>query len=162
MSSLYDLTGDFLKVMQMAEDGDIDEQTFSDTLESINAEIEVKADGYAKIIKMLDGIAKAIKDEEDRLAKRRKAIENKIELLKRNLEKCMTITGKLNFKTLLFSFRIQKNAPALKLDDIDIHKVPMKFRKQPEIDKAAVKEALKNGIKLKWARLEQSESIRIV
>ena len=51
MSALYELTGFFLELMDMLEDEECDEQCIMDTLESVEYEIEDKADGYAKIIK---------------------------------------------------------------------------------------------------------------
>ena len=50
MATLYELTGEFLQLMNMLEDEDCDEQCIMDTLESVEYEIEDKADGYAKII----------------------------------------------------------------------------------------------------------------
>ena len=54
MANLYELTGDFLTLMDMLEDEECDEQCIMDTLESVEYEIEEKADGYAKIIKSLE------------------------------------------------------------------------------------------------------------
>ena len=54
MAALYELTGEFLQLMDMLEDEECDEQCIMDTLESIEYEIEDKADGYAKIIKSLE------------------------------------------------------------------------------------------------------------
>ena len=50
---LYELTGQFLELLDMLEDEEVDEQVIMDTLESVEYEIEDKADGYAKIIKAL-------------------------------------------------------------------------------------------------------------
>ena len=125
MASLYELTGEYKAVMAMAEDGETDPQVITDTLESIAGEIEVKADGYAKIIKMLDIQAKGIKSEEERLANMRKSLENNIARMKKSLETSMIETGNKKFKTPLFSFNIQKNPPTLVIDDFD--KIPEKF-----------------------------------
>ena len=54
MANIYDLTEEFLKLLDMLEDEEVDEQTILDTLEGVEYEIEVKADGYAKIIKSLE------------------------------------------------------------------------------------------------------------
>ena len=51
MSNLYQLTNNYETVLNMLYDEDVDEQMILDTLESIEGEIEDKADGYAKIIK---------------------------------------------------------------------------------------------------------------
>ena len=53
MATLYELTGQYLDIYLM----DIDDETKADTLESIDwqEQFEQKAEGYAHIIKILDG-----------------------------------------------------------------------------------------------------------
>lgn len=140
---------------------DIDEQTILDTLESLEGEIEDKADNYAKIIISLKADAKAIKDEETRLSDRRKALENKSETLKKNLEGVMRETGKTDFKTALHSFKIQKNPESVIIDDES--KIPYKYliEQQPTINKKAISELLKSGVKVSYAHLKQGEGLRI-
>ena len=46
--SIYELTEDYMNLLAMAEDPDIDEQAFMDTLEGIEGALEDKADGYVK------------------------------------------------------------------------------------------------------------------
>ena len=43
--SLMQLTGDYLELLDMAQDPDVDEKTLMDTFESINGEISHKAGG---------------------------------------------------------------------------------------------------------------------
>ena len=47
MSSIYELTGEYLELMDMLEDEEVDEQTIIDTLEALDGEIENKADNYS-------------------------------------------------------------------------------------------------------------------
>jgi hypothetical protein len=161
MSSLYELTGQFQQVLDMAQDSDFSQEAIRDTLEAIGLEIEDKADGYAKVIKTLEGNVAALKTEESRLADRRKVIENNIKFMKKTLEDSMKTTGKTKFKTLLFGFNIQKNPASLVIDDKN--KVPeeLLIPQEPTIDNAAIKELLKNGAVLEYAHLEQGESLRI-
>ena len=60
MANIYELTGQFLQLLDMLEDEEVDEQVIMDTLESVEYEIEDKADGYAKIIKALEADAISI------------------------------------------------------------------------------------------------------
>lgn len=173
MAALYELTGDFLRLMDMLEDEETDEQVILDTLESIDFEIEQKADGYAKIIKSLESNIDGLNKESDRLTNRRKTYENRIKWLKQNLEMCMRATGKRKFTTDLFSFNIQKNGGKRKLIvDVDVEKVPKEYRvKQPDaIDGDSIRDFLKeNGVEgqdgsinCEFAHLEpQKESLRI-
>lgn len=59
MATLYQLTDDYLTLLELAEDPDIDEQALKDTMEGIEGALEIKAEGYAKIIRMLEGDAAA-------------------------------------------------------------------------------------------------------
>lgn len=60
MASLYELTGRMDYLRQLLEDPEAEEQVILDTIESIDYEIEEKADGYAKIIRMLNAEVDAI------------------------------------------------------------------------------------------------------
>ena len=109
MSSLYELTEQYEGIRMMLYDGETDEQTILDTLESIDAEIEEKADNYAKIIQDMKSSIEILKAEEERLKTRRKRLEARENLLKTRLEENMRFIGKTSFKTALFSFNIQSN-----------------------------------------------------
>lgn len=157
---LYELTEEYNQVLQMAEDGDVSEDVIKDTLESISASIEDKADNYAKIINTLTVQATAIKEEEARLSARRKTLENNAAFLKKNLEQAMILTDNKKFKTTLFSFNIQKNPASLVIDDESSIPAEFKIPQPDKIDNAAIKEALKKG-GLTFAHLTQTESLRI-
>jgi hypothetical protein len=169
MSKLYELTNEFLQLLNMLEDEDEDEQCILDTLEGIDYEFEVKADGYAKIIKSIESDVKGLDAEIQRLTGRKKTFENRIKYLKNNLEMCMKATGKTKFTTDLFSFNIQKNGGKRKLTvDVDVSLIPEDFRiKQPDVvDGDKLREYMKTsgvgGDICEWAHLEpQSEGLRI-
>lgn len=162
--TLYEIVGDYMKLLELAEDPEVDAELIQDTMEAIEGELEVKAENTAKIIRQLEADAKALKEEEERFKKRRQTAENNAARLKKLLETSMKATGKTKFETELFKFRIQKNAPSVVYAaDMDVNKVPAEFLRflDPEIDKTAVKDALKNGAELTFAHLEQTETIRI-
>lgn len=173
MANIYELTNDFLELLNMLEDEEVDEEVIMDTLESIEYEIEDKADGYAKIIKALRADVDGIQKENNRLTSRKKTYENRIKWLKQNLEMCMRATGKKKFTTDLFSFNIQKNGGKRKLTiDVDVENIPEEYRiKQPDaVDGEKLRDYLKeNGLEgqdgslnCEWCHLEpQSESLRI-
>lgn len=164
MSNLYELTNNYEEVLNMLYDEDIDEQMVLDTLESIEGDIEDKADGYAKIIKELLGDAEKIKKEKQRLEVRQKAFENRAELLKNNLQNTLKQIGKTKFKTELFSFNIQKNGGKLPLIIDDIEEVPNEYFKhtEKELDNTKIREAIDSGKEISFAHYgEQGESLRI-
>ena len=161
MKSLYELNHDFDQVLNMLYDPDIDEQMVFDTLESIEYDIEEKAENCAKIIKILEGESKTIKEEESRLKSRKKAMENRVDWLKTNLEMTMKNTGKTKFKTALFSFNIQKNPQSVEILDEEKAMASKFIKIKKEIDKTAIKEAIQAGEQIDFARIIQTEGVRI-
>lgn len=159
MASLYELTGQMGYLHQLLEDPEAEEQVILDTMESIDFEIEEKADGYAKIIRMLNAETDAISAEIDRLTARKKALANNADRLKTSLEQAMIFLDKKKFKTTLFSFNIQKNPATVNI----IGKVPKKYLipQEPKVDKRAIIEYVKEHGNTKYAELTQSESLRI-
>ena len=158
--TLYELTGQFLQVNEMAVNGEIDEETMQGTLESIECEIEEKAENYAKVIRNLESDAEMLKKEEERLYNRRKTIENNIKRIKTNLENCMIAVDKKKFKTDLFSFNIQKNTPTLVIDNKNSIPAEYLIQQEPKVDTVNLKKYLKEN-EADFAHLEQSESLRI-
>lgn len=161
MSNIYELTGNYDYLLNMLYDEDVDEQAILDTLESIEGDIEDKADGYAKIIKELETQSNARKEEAKRLTQSAKTFDNKIKMLKSNLFNCMKITGKTKFTTNLFSFSIAKNGGKQVLTvDRDVPKEYTKTITENDTDK--IRQALENGENLPFAHLEpRGESLRI-
>lgn len=164
MANLYEITQDYLQILSMMEDPELDPQTLADTMEAVEGELEIKAENYAKVMKNLEADVVGIKAEIDRLSERKKTIENNIKNMKSALQMAMETTGKTKFKTELFSFNIQKNAPTVVIDASDSNNIPPDFLKfkEPEVDKTAIKAAIQNGMDLTGvAHLEQRESLRI-
>lgn len=142
------------------KDMDIEEGDLNAALENIDDEIETKADNIAKVLRDFDGDIEALKSEEERLAKKRKAIENRQKQLKEYLQNAMLVLDKRKFKTDLFSFNIQKNAPSLKI--LDESKIPEDYYKiEKKLNKNDLKEAVKSGLFTDAAELVQTESLRI-
>lgn len=164
MVTLYSLSAELMALLEMAEDPDVDAQALKDTMDAVEGEFEIKAEGCAKVNKQLELQAELIDVEIKRLTKRKQAMKNNAARIKTYLEQAMIATGKTKFKTELFSFGIQKNPAKLVLaDDIDFEKVPAEFLvfNDPSIDKDSVKDAIKKGADFEWAQLVQEESLRI-
>ena len=161
MSSLYELAAEYQILLDLADDPETDMEVFNDTLEGISGEIEDKAENYAKLIKNIESENDGLKWEIERLKLRKERNEKKIESLKSNLQDAMVATGKTKFKTNLFSFGVQKNAPSVVIDDEKAVDKKYLILQDPKIDKKSIKEAINNGEKIEWAHLEQSESLRI-
>lgn len=162
--NLYELTGQFKELMDLAEYEDLDQQIIADTLEGIEFEFEEKADAYAKVMKALEGNVAALDSEIDRLERKKKTIKNNIANMKYALEQAMVETGKTKFKTNLFSFGMQKNPASVVIDDENGIPGDFLIYQLPKIDKTAIKDYLKTldeNDTCTWAHLNQTESLRI-
>lgn len=80
--------------------------------------------------------------------------------IKDALESAMRETGKLKFKTALFSFGIQKNPPSVAILSENI---PLDYLvvPDPQPDKKRILAELKAGALFDWAELKQTEALRI-
>lgn len=156
--NLYDLTGNWQKVYDM----DLDEETWFDTLTSIDEAIEDKAENIAKLIRSLDADVEAYNNEIKRLSDRKRVTENKIKSVKAYLQSNMEQLGKEKFKTELFSFGIQNNPASV--DITNEQAIPVEFitvETVKKIDKRGLIQALKDGEDISGAELKQSRSLRI-
>ena len=164
MSTLYELKGEYLQLLQLLEDPEVEDQIVLDTLEGIDFELEVKAENYAKIIKELEGNVEVIKAEKKRLSDKQSKLEENIKRLKENLQAAMVETGKTKFKTELFSFSIQKNGGALPvIVDVETADLPddlVQITEKPDL-KAIAKFLEKNPDSELAHFGERGESLRI-
>ena len=156
---LYELTDDYLRLMEMAEE--LDPETFQDTLESIQDSIEDKVENTAKVIKSIEADVLAIKEEEKRLKERRQALEKKIDNIKDYLKEQLEKAGIDKVKRATFTVSIQNNPP--KAEIVDEKSIPLQFMiPQPaKVDKRAILEKLKSGEHVPGAALVQERGVRI-
>ena len=164
MPSMYELTADYMKLLQMAYDLDIDPQAIADTLESLDDEIEVKAENTVIIMKELESEAAKLKAEEQRLNARRKAYETNIANMKQRLFDAMKLTGKLKFKTTLFSFSIVNNGGKLPvIVEVPCEELPddlVTITEKPNLD--AIAAYLEKHPTSKWGHFgERGEHLNI-
>lgn len=160
MSTLYELNQRYMNILEVAEM--MDEGLLNEALATIDDEIDDKADGYAKVIKQLELQVKGLKEEEKRLAERRKSIENNIKRMKESLEDSMKVQGKRKIKTNLFTFNIQHNPPSLKVTDES--NIPEEFFEEqaPKLNRKELLKYLKNtDEKIEGAEIKQTEGLRI-
>lgn len=155
--NLYELSASYQQIQQMIEDGT---EGLEDTIESLNDAIENKAVGYAKVIRNIEAQSKAIKEEEERLYKRRKSLDSNVKKMKESLEDAMRFNDKKRIKTDLFSFNIQKNPPSARITNEEL--LPKRFyvEQEPKLDKQSLVKELRES-EVPGAELAQGESLRI-
>lgn len=162
--TLYQLTQEFETLLEIMEDPDVDPVTLEDTFEALGGEIEAKAEGYGKVIRQLEYNTGVLKDEMDRLSKRKKVIENNIDRMKKTIQAAMELIDKPKIDTDLFTFRIQKNPASVVMDVNYIEDVPEEYLipQEPKVDRKKIMADIKAGKDLDGiAHLEQWSSLRI-
>lgn len=158
--TLYEITGEYLELLNMIEDPEIDEDALLDTLEMIDETFKDKAEGYAQVRARIMGEIDMFKAEEKRIAEQRRCLEKRVEKLENALDKAMKLTGEKEFNAGTFKFKLRKNPPSVVIDnEADI---PFEFwrPKDPEVDKTALKNFLKDN-EVSYAHLEQHEKLSI-
>lgn len=164
MANIYELTADIQLLWNLMDEGEIDDETLIDAMQNSQEELSYKLEGYCKFIKNIEAEVKAFKEEEQRLAARRKTRENTIDRAKKAMQMAMEAAGEKKIPCGVFTVSLQKNPERVILDQLEITNVPAEYLKykEPEIDKAKIKEDLKAGKNLEGlAHLEQDEGLRI-
>lgn len=159
---LYELTHQYQELLDHITESEVEHPGFADTLESIEDAIEDKLNSTAIIIKTLESQAKALKDEENRMKKRRQSFENNIDRLKDYARQALEATGKDKIKGNNFTLRMQNNPPSANILDNKVIPGHYLIEQEPAIDKKGLLEDLKNGIAVEGAELKQGRSLRIV
>lgn len=164
MSSLYELNTAYRSLMERLYDEELPEDAIIDTLDSLEGAIEDKADGYGKVIRMLDADIAEIKAEEARLYARRKSLERRKDVLKGNLFDAMKTVGLSKIKTALFTVSIRKNGGKRRVElDVPIEALPPEFQKVTiEANNEALRQYLQENESCEYCHLaEQGESLTI-
>lgn len=165
---LYDIAQEYKNVLLLLDDEDIDPQAVQDTLESIEGDFEEKADNIACIIKDLLSEAEALKNEAATLTTRAKKKRNSAEYLTNCLFSQMEAIGKPQIETSRNLLKVKNIPAALKIQSESEFIAWATFeheeflrQKSPEIDKVAVKEALKAGQEIPGVSLESGRKLTI-
>jgi len=160
---LYEVTDIYLRALKGLEDSDLPENVVLNTLDALEGALEVKATNVAAYFQNLEAEANAIKNAETRMAKRRKAIESRVEWLRHYLKTNMDRCGITEIKSPEFVLKIVKNPPMMVIDHQDA--IPEQFMRiipeTREPDKNALKEALKTGEVIPGAHLETQTRLSI-
>ena len=164
---LYEISKLYKSFIDMVENDEIPQDALADTLESITAEIEDKADNIACMIKNLTADAEAIKAEEQNLAKRRKSKESRIEWLKSYLTDNLVANGLDEIETARNKITFRASESVMIDNETDFIEWAMHNNeallsyKTPTVNKTAIKKAIADGAKLDGVRIESRENIQI-
>ena len=157
---LYELSDAYRLVGRRIEDTEGDESgddiLFKAALDSIEDAIEGKAQAIIIMAKEWKLEAEGLKEEEERLAKRRKTLENRADGIRKYLLGQLLLAGIKKLKTKLFTVSVNPAKDSVIVDDVEL--LPPQFvRTKKEPEKALIKAALEEGQVLAGVRLETGQ-----
>lgn len=154
MGTLFDITADFQQLYEMATDPECDEQVFSDTLEALTGELEVKSKGYVSVIKQLEMEMTQANITAEMFKMKSKVRENHIKRMKEALLYAMTEIGTDKVEAGDWTIKVQKNGGLQPL--VIDGEVPQSYKQIVyQDDKALIRKALEDGKQLEFAHLEE-------
>jgi hypothetical protein len=148
----------------------MDEGEWTEDTEALEQELAArlasKGDSYGDWLRDRETRAAALKAEEQRLAARRKTLEVQVERVKRYAALALERMGRPKIEGARWTLSLAKNPPRVVLDDTVVPALlPAAYQRvipaKVEVDLNAVKEALKLGDELDWARLDTTYSVRV-
>ena len=165
--TLFEIAQEYRRVTDVLMDSGCDEQTLTDTLEGEAWPLELKAQNYGFVIRNLQATAASIKDAEKQMKARREAIESRAAALLERLKTGLEIAGVSKLECPHFALTIKRNPPAV--DIFEPALIPADFMRLPEPppppvavpDKAAIKEAIKDGVDVPGAMLVHGTRLEI-
>jgi len=162
--ALYEVAAEYRGAVAALEELDLDEVTLNDTLESIGGDLEVKTQNVVMAARNLEANAAAIKQAEEQMAARRKAIERRAAWLLGYVKKGMQIAGVQKIESPWFRISIQNNPQSVDVYEPGL--VPIEYMRQPEPqpatpDKKAIAEAIKSGKEVPGCQLVQTQRLVI-
>jgi len=145
---LYEISEQFRNLQSLLDDEMIDLQTFTDTIETIEADFSDKARNCVMMQRELEGRLTAIKVEKDRLSKLERSQNAAIERIEEYLRQNMETTKHDKLDLGIFSLTLKK--ASLKLpNEINESELPAEYFKiipeSKSLDKVALLSAAKAG-----------------
>ena len=161
MTTLYELTDQYIGLGHMIEDGEFDQQTLTDTLDGIEGEIEIKAENILKLCQHWKSDKEAIGQEVKRLQARMKMLDNRDRSLRGYLRHNMSATGIKSISCPLFTITLAKGRPMVVIEDESALPYSLLVTTQRP-NKATILAKLKAGENVPGAVLGTSaESLRV-
>lgn len=154
MPRLFDLVGEYNELYDLMTDPEVDEDVLLDTLEGLEGEIEVKAEGYLNVMDRIGMEITACEKQVDEWTQRLKVRQNRLKSLKARIVAAME---SINMKELNAGnriFKLQTNGGVQPME-VDKENVPDSYQRiiyEPDMKK--IRDALESGTELSFAHLE--------
>lgn len=155
---LYEISGEIKSLWEMYENGEIDVQTYTDTIESLGTETIVEE--HIKMIRNAESNAAKLIEESDKLRDKAEAEKKKAETAKNLVINFLDAIQEKKISAGIF--RVSKCA-SKSADITDISVMPEIYLvpQPPKADKKAILADLKSGKEISGAKLKESVYLRI-
>lgn len=164
--NLYQISEEIREIKKAFENGEaVDFETGEINPEYIKAltfsknELEAKAIDYGYVIKSFDDEIELYDKEIKRLTERKKQLQTIQKNIKQNITDAMIEFGIVEIKGKLLKMNF-RTSQSVEVYDIDLLDERFK-RYKVEVDKMAIKEAIKNGEIVEGARLNDNKNLQI-
>ncbi|MCX8017689.1 MAG: siphovirus Gp157 family protein [Rhodocyclaceae bacterium] len=164
LPALYELAAEYRQALQTLSELDLPEEVVRDTLEGLQGDLQVKATNVAAFVRNLEATAQAIKQAEEQMAARRKAIEARAERIRQYLLENLKACGIQRIESPWFVIALRDNPPSVEV--FDEAQLPPEFLvapppPDPRPDKRAILAALKAGREVPGARIVRGQRVEI-
>lgn len=143
MPNLYELMGDYVALQEALDNEELTDKRLGELLDAVDeakGPLREKVDNIARLIGSLKGDIDKFKREENRLSRRRKALENRRERLRDWVRGTMTLLDKAEVKTDVYMVKLL--AAKDRVEVRDAAAVPDEYvRVERKVDKEAVMKA---------------------
>lgn len=156
--NLYEITQSIAQLVELMDEGEIPEEAFNDTVESLGAEEAIE--GVIKAIRNTLADAEAYKAEAERLTEKKRAAEEKADRLKKLILDYLTTTNQKKASAGIFSVSRRSSKSCELYDEGQIPEAYLVYQ-PPKVDKKTILAELKEGKEIPGARLRESESVII-
>lgn len=155
---LYEINGDIRLLWEMYENGEIDVQTYKDTIESLGMETIVEE--HVKMIRNAESNAEKLIEESDKLRVKAEAEKKKAETAKNLVINFLDAIQEKKISAGIF--RVSKCvSKSVDITDISVMSEIYLVPQPPKADKKAILSALKSGKEISGAKLKESAYLRI-
>lgn len=163
MSTIFELTGEQLKLKQAIESGELTEEMAADTFEGMEFELNEKINDYCRVINSMEADLTTIENEINRLSVLKSEKKNQIKRIKQTLLNGLSAIEMTKFDTGLFKGHTRKGSVSVNvLNESEIPAEYIEMIVQEKPDKNAIKAALKLGEKIPGVELKTGESSLVI
>lgn len=168
MTTLYELTAEYQKLLDIAlESDEIDDETF-EYIQKLDGAIEKKIENIACVIKELENNTGVVNNEIDRLSERAARYYKNLKALKSYVVNTMEQVGKKKIETPTMTLGVRKSE-STEIDnefieeakEKNLYKLMRIVPERVEADKTAIKEYIKQGNKLEHAKIVEKKNLSI-